>query len=661
VRRKSLQPHASERLTSSSDRLSVLLLDYEMAREDDRTLFNVQAGALSIAVTLIGALAALISQTCQFQPQNPSCAKVPDALLAGAPLIPMAVISFLAVVGATATIRSYYARALESEIRQELPMSLTAIPGVAPASYLDLTIGLVSLRRGGVGHRLLNWLLLVTVVLVFGGLAVLIGVHIDAPVLRWLMLVGYGLLGVLLVTETLNVSIFGRHRFVRIASEYLVRSRLSDNFPTFAPAPENPERRMVSYLLLPRPEDLIKWLFFPVAFLFAVLSAGRELSGVARNAVVVFVVLEYLLYEARYQLNDVRGFVEDGRHPDRRSRGRLPHGSSVAESRRNVLLSLLVMVLRIVAAFALSALVDVRLLPVTVVLFVLVFGIAAVYEWLRRGSDAAGRGRTLAIWTVVGAGYGLRGTVGLFVGGITATGVLTVAALAFSAFGVAFVTFTWVLEAASHHVGSIPGPVSPAAGRETDKRHLTALLPYVHAVLHAAPSATQTGGGATATPPAAVAEETLRGCAALRARGRLGAPWNWATVVCMAGGAALGAACSSPAGSPGLPLLVPAVAGAVLGCALCLARGTKERIAAVIIGLPTLFLADGSAGGAGITAVVPVAVFAVYLTWFRTLSYADLKEGLKPLVRLVKRVLHATLYRVTGPATFAAVHWDRES
>src|SRR3954467_4980906 len=84
------------------------------------------------------------------------------------------------------------------------------------------------------------------------------------------------------------------------------------------------ERRLAGYLLLPRPGDLVKAWIFPACFLLGVLAeegaSGREVL----RAALVWAALELLLYQARYQWNDIRGFEADQRHPERAARGRLP-------------------------------------------------------------------------------------------------------------------------------------------------------------------------------------------------------------------------------------------------------------------------------------------------------------------------------------------------
>src|SRR3954451_8526144 len=83
-------------------------------------------------------------------------------------------------------------------------------------------------------------------------------------------------------------------------------------------------RTLAGYLLMPRPKDLFKALLMPLTFGLGVLANGRVSGQTRVRARVALAVLELLVCPARYQCNDVRGFVADQRHPAEKDRGRLP-------------------------------------------------------------------------------------------------------------------------------------------------------------------------------------------------------------------------------------------------------------------------------------------------------------------------------------------------
>lgn len=318
------------------------------------------------------------------------------------------------------------------------------------------------------------------------------------------------------------------------------------------------ERSLRSYLLLPRPGDLVKAWIFPSTFLLGILSArdvsGRELV----RAMVIWFALELLIYQARYQWNDIRGFEADQRHPDRAARGRLPGPPSRGREHKRA--SALVALARLAVVVALAlALSPLDLVAPLLILTAAVFGVAALYEALR--SRATGRsdrvpppvnGGILAIWAVVGAGYAIRALAGFgaAVDLFDSAWLPLTALVAAWAFGIAFVTSRWALEAlafARHdESGGITWQVAPGQARE----HSLALIRW----LPARPG-----------PEAGAGEGSLNDWRALMEKVRPSAPWNIAALAAATAAAATGRLLGGPADFLEVALL--AVAGAVCAAA----------------------------------------------------------------------------------------------
>src|SRR5215203_4617619 len=149
-------------------------------------------------------------------------------------------------------------------------------------------------------------------------------------------------------------------------------------------------RSLRSYLLLPRPGDLVKAWIFPMTFAIGALASGVDGEQVLRAAI-VWIALELLIYQARYQWNDIRGFTADQRHPDAAARGRLPGPPS--RGKEHVRASALVALGRLALAAVLAiALAPLELAGPLLALTVAVFGVAGLYEVLRaRGTGGADR------------------------------------------------------------------------------------------------------------------------------------------------------------------------------------------------------------------------------------------------------------------------------
>src|SRR3954468_19377799 len=245
------------------------------------------------------------------------------------------------------------------------------------------------------------------------------------------------------------------------------------------------ERRLAAYLLLPRPKDLTKAQICPAACAFGLLAGGTLEASQAVEAVLIWLSLEFLLYQARYQWNDIRGFAADQIHPDRAGRGRLPghYWRGLSPTRVSALVLFARLVLVIALAFFLGPSGVAALLWLTAG----VFGIAVAYEVVRSratGVSTAVPAPTtpwlVALWITAGAGYALRGVTGLALSRMPEASALFwfSAAVALWALGITFVTMRWVLETmpfASIEAGTVGWSGSQPKSRE----HTTALLRWL--------------------------------------------------------------------------------------------------------------------------------------------------------------------------------------
>lgn len=645
-------------------RLEVLLLDYEMAREDERSLTNAITTTFSVAVALLGLLGAAITQ------HN----KIPPLLLAGTPLLPLSVLAYLEMLGAQATVRTYYMRGLESELRRYAAAPITALGQLQPASYVGISAEMVSLRRGRIGYRLTVNFVLVVILVVFGGLTLYIGLYlIRSDGLRIAMAVTYGLAALLLLWEAAAGTLGGRRLFIRTARTYLdgrtklpMVTRTTGGTATSKVTSGGKERSLGSYLLFPRPEDWVKWAIAPV--IFTVTAWSTDIWRHWGRFVLVWLILEYLIYLARYQWNDVRGIDEDTIHAEQKSRGRLPRGKTSAATQRNVLISISIGLLRLVLAIAIGVTTNTAW-PVLLLISV-VFGIAVVYEILRAstsdGSDATSLRATpaiVAIWIVVGFGYAARASVGFSYGGLPLTSTTAIAGMAcIAAYGAMFVLLTWVLDATTycrHDVKDVAdsqnqeGPLDFTWYRLetlTKKPHLGALLSFVD--VKPAPEAAATELRKTISDP-----NDVTYCGrhkVLDRRGRVFAPWNWALLLSVMIGAVLGMSLADPSGSGPAPYLI-AMTLALIGTAVITVacRNTTSRLFVVIsITVAAVAAALPNHPRIPLLAAVPWLIISGTYVGFRGSSYQDLKK-LGPGIKAIPSLI---LYLIVGRKTAATMH-----
>jgi hypothetical protein len=347
----------------------------------------------------------------------------------------------------------------------------------------------------------------------------------------------------------------------------------------------------------------------PACFVAAACSTGH-FGGWARFTV-LWLVLELLIYQARYQWNDVAGVDADLQHPEAGARSRLPVGSTPRARRRSIALSWLTAAARILAALLVGWLTG--LTGQVLVLAGAVFVIAGSYEWLRASRNRHWAPvRVVAVWLAVGLGYLVRGGLGLSTGGLAWGSAAMVATLVcLGAFGIMFVLLTWALEATSYCTADGDGRWH-ARPELTVKPHLAALLRHVGEPLD--------DGG---LPPGA--GRYCGGDRVLRGGGRLSAPWSLALLAASASGAVAGAALARPHAAGAVAWIVAAAAGLAGGVMLARGRSARGRWA-VLAGWFLVVVAAGLVARPGLPALdgLPWLVVAGLYSMFCGWSYRDL-------------------------------------
>jgi len=618
--------HAGRPPGDSSQRLEILLADYQACREDDRVNLATLVAVFGVFVTLIGLMAAAVTQTCQFKPKP--CIATPDFILAATPLIPAALLAYGAMLGVAAALRSYYMRGLEEEIREHVSAPITSLGDIMPASYMGITTEVVSLRRGRLPYRLLANLIVVVVIVVFGGYTAYVGFHVGHAE-QIVMIIAYATVAILLVWQVSQGTVGGRAFFERAAQDFL-NNREGTALPRVhaGTSLKRPRQKpsLIAYLIFPRPEDWIKWLIAPGIFLAAAWSS----DSFARwpTFIALWLILEYLIYAARYQWNDIRGVEEDPQHSERGARRRLPVGST-ARIRRNVLASLTVAVGRLLAAVLVGK--ALGLIKPVLTLMALVFAIAIVYEGLRSVRPSAPLTRptptVVAIWCIAGLGYGVRAGLGFVAGGLPITNSLTwIGISCFVFFGIMFVLLTWVLEAASSCYIDNNGAWR-TKGEAALKAHLIALLRYVPIPLTGTqkPQAAGHSRGRRRRVYSVQADGSQQRI--LIPRGRMTTPWNLALAISatLGGSLGLGLAHATPSyASEIITITFSLVAGGLL--AACNSQRMRLTIAGsaavVLFGAITLF----GVWPYTLLAAGPWLTVALLYFFFRGSSYRDLKE-----------------------------------
>jgi hypothetical protein len=373
---------------------------------------------------------------------------------------------------------------------------------------------------------------------------------------------------------------------------------------------------LTAYLLVPRRDAWGKALMAPACFVAAACSTGH-FGGWARFTV-LWLVLELLIYQARYQWNDIAGVDSDLRHPEAGARSRLPVGSTPQARRRSIRLSWLTAAARVLAALLVGWLTG--LTGQVLALAAAVFAIAGSYELLRASRYRHWTPvRVAAVWLAVGLGYLVRGGLGLSLGGLAAGSAAMAATLVYlGAFGIMFVLLTWALEATSYCAADSDGRWH-AQPELAVKPHLAALLRDVGGPLDA--------GG---LPPGA--GRYCGGDRVLRGGTRLSAPWNLALLAASASGAVAGAALARPhaaGGAAAAAWIVAGAAGLAGGVVLCRCHSARSRWAVAAGWFPVLVAAGllarpGLPVLAGLPWLAVAGLYCMFCGWsYRELAAAS--------------------------------------
>jgi len=463
--------------TENRELLEVLLHEAAQARDDDRNMSTQNALLIPGALTLIGGLAVVFYQTCapgdKGCPASTKLADVPYWVYAFAPLLPIALVGYMAFISRVMVLRSYYLRILEIRI-QELT-GQKENPGPPFPSWGHMAME-VSPSAKSEPLTKFNFVLIIgiSVLMLFGCVWIAIWRIPDVRLSIFTLAIDGCLMAIPIAITVSNIA-NGAKLWKQALRGLPARfKRTKEGFPEKV---QPGERSLLSYLVLPRnQEELLKALFIPVSFFVGWLMVpGGPKADMIWYYLGFFFVFEFLIYQARYLWNDVRDREVDS--DPKIGKRRFPTLLKVqqgANSETNPAKDALFdPVLRAAYASFVGRLVLAFLLIGLVFPYkdykwawhlsfaVSVFFVAWMYEGIRSKCNAIGREKgpddgKLRLWTTVlivfvGLGYGLRATLGFWlahpgVNNHTAWFSLLLLFLGGSLFGSTFVALTWALE-----------------------------------------------------------------------------------------------------------------------------------------------------------------------------------------------------------------------
>jgi len=434
--------------------LEVLAADYEATREDQRQSLIREVALISAGIAVFAAYYYLIADKQAFLIERP-------LLAAALPLAPYLIAGAFVFYSIDSTLRGYYIRALERAIHERLTIRSGLGNGVQLPSYGHLTFIVGSTRYSSAPVWILGSLAFLAVLALYGGSSLVVLSILPTVVDRIAAGLFYGTLAGVLVWIFVRTTLQPRAFFLQALSSYSIA--VKEPLDRLLPRTILSVRRSrgLKYLMLPRVADLIKWTIFLLAWTTATTTYTilRDYDSTivwqsAARAALFLLVFEFLVYQARYQWNDLRGAAQDREHVAVDDRRRLPENFE-----RH---SLAVLVLRLLLAAYLVHLVfrqdtlagPASLLAPAYAVAGLPLLFAIPYEIARSRSDRSDHTDRLhlvhlAIFVLVGLGYGLRAALGVYIGASFEIDLIMLLVLfvAVTFAGGSDVVMGWVLEA----------------------------------------------------------------------------------------------------------------------------------------------------------------------------------------------------------------------
>ena len=165
--------------------------------------------------------------------------------------------------------------------------------------------------------------------------------------------------------------------------------------------------KTISYFIYPKKKDLQKPFLLALGFVTGIFLYNdvRPLEIALKQFAIVFVVIDFLLYQARYQWNDIRGLRED-RAAGRKDR--LPKIEGAKSDQLSVKLSVAIMMVKIVSQFVVTFCFGGEMTTPLLACSCAIILVAILYEFART------KKKNGSIFFLVSFGYPLRFLAGIW-------------------------------------------------------------------------------------------------------------------------------------------------------------------------------------------------------------------------------------------------------
>lgn len=174
-------------------------------------------------------------------------------------------------------------------------------------------------------------------------------------------------------------------------------------------------RKIFSYLLYPKKQDLQKPLLIVLGFISGIILSGKCMKvEYIRNLIMVLIVFDFFAYQARYQINDIRGIEEDKEF----SKIKSSIYAEVKDKKHLIKISGIIALVKIVLAIIITLFFEKGIRRNVLISFFLLFVSTLFYEFAKEKCKS--KNEKIAKCSIgfvlffVGMGYPLRYFLGFF-------------------------------------------------------------------------------------------------------------------------------------------------------------------------------------------------------------------------------------------------------
>lgn len=464
--------------------LAALASEHEALGTNYESVDQVTAALLGISIGLGVTVFAFLSQSCEL-PGLKCTPKTWAPLYAFLPMVSFVGLSLLGHLGNVKTVKMYYSRALESEMQRLSLSPEVSFAGGEPVrlpAFGHLAVGLFSQRRGKFRYKILLSISYVTII-ALQSLITFLSLWIATPIdFQIFMGAVYTGISIILLRVLWLGSLGSRQLWREATMASAWRESTSSGPDDDSNMTQGPQSRSIwSYLALPRPHDLLAKIWvIPSAWAIGATQSSFTLKNFLL-LITVMLVFEFVLYQARYMINDLRGISTDHSYSAYKKLNRFPSPAK----KLWVQAALWSAAIR----FGFTLWIGIRVIPtpagtaLTAAALALAVQ-ASLYEWAKTRFSEASKNPPYgisigdaSIYLLVGFGYSIRAFLGynIALSGSIDFGEQAALLTMYAAFGTMSVTMAWAMTAAMQ-LGSISEyPSSRFSDRMLTTTHLLPL------------------------------------------------------------------------------------------------------------------------------------------------------------------------------------------